>query len=162
MQKRRRFAKHLSEDVPRSELTREIEGAFLSMTDYQVASWEEAATTGWHGSVYAEAHRFVRDQRLALHVHTTNRDKGLAIRSELLPDIANALYHADVAPGGVLPDVLPRSDTAQRSWGYRWCKRVRGFMGAFVSRPEGLSIELVRQKVRCPITRRVILRARHD
>ena len=145
-QTRRRYSKDLPNDVSHSELLREIEDAFLQLTDDELRLWHDPHTSDWRPSVYVEANRYLRDQALALHVHNINRRKGLTVRSELLPDLANTIHDAAVGDGGLLPSVNPYSETAKRSWGYRWRKRVRGFMGSFGNRPL-LTTDQLRLKV---------------
>jgi len=145
-QKRRRWAPDLPEDVSRSELLKEIEDAFMQLTEDELRSWSNPHISNWPPSVYVEADRYLRDQALALGVHNINRNKGLTVRSELLLDLVNTVHQPAFDAEAAVVHLNPKTDSSQRSWGYRWRKRIRGFISCFSNRPR-LTMDETREKV---------------
>ena len=69
-----------------------------------------------------EAQRYVRDMKLAEHVHRRNQDKGLTVPSASLSAIGDNLHELAVERSAIAP-LVDSSLRARVQWGHRWRAR---------------------------------------
>ena len=144
---RSRRGARVPSDATTEELKTVLEDAFLQLSQDDLMSWVDPATSTLPVSVIRTALGYAQGHRLASWVRETNVDTGFAVRTERLLERYNDMNSSGPTANQYLADVRPSTHPNGRKWAQRWRRKHSAYVGSLRPR-EPVNQAEIRDKVR--------------